>query len=152
MICCLIFRYPNPCLSTFRTLPIKMQKNNSSASKTSVVGPRGGFARLGRLAFYGLATAVITAEAHAGVSIPGTSLSIGTKTVAGWLLFVTIIFLATRAIMVSMSSADERSKEERDDKIKAAWIAFGSGLMIFGALVAMGLISLTDVTSAASQF
>lgn len=86
------------------------------------------------------------------VIIPGTTVDLKTKTIAGWLLFVTVIFLAIRAIMVSMSSADERSKEERDDKIKAAWIAFGSGLAIFGALVAMGLISLTDVQSAASQF
>jgi hypothetical protein len=102
---------------------------------------------------YALVFASVQIEAHAqGVPIPGSTLRLGVKTVAGWLLFVTVIFLAIRAIMVSMSSADERSKEERDDKIKAAWIAFGSGLAIFGVLVAMNLISLTDVQNAATQF
>ena len=86
------------------------------------------------------------------IIIPGTSFDVKTKTMIGWLFAVSVGWLGVRAISASMSAMDERSKEERDDKIKGAWIAFGSGLAVFGVLSMMGLVSISDVETAINSF
>lgn len=105
------------------------------------------------------ALCALTTQVHAAsasmllaVAIPGTSLNVSTKTVFGWLLFCTFIYSAVRVIMAIQSSADERSKEERDEKIKGAWIVFGSVILIMAILHQMEFISFTDIQSAASSF
>jgi hypothetical protein len=78
--------------------------------------------------------------------------NVTTKTLAGWAFGVVIMSLALNVMMVMRSAGDERSKEERDSKIITAWLVFGSGMAVFFILASFGIITMSDVTSAASSF
>lgn len=86
----------------------------------------------------------------AAMSIAGYSVS--TKTLAGWVLGIAILALAWRVISVMRDASNDRDSENRNEKLKMAWIVLACGIGVVVVLERLALISFADITSSLDSF
>jgi hypothetical protein len=86
----------------------------------------------------------------AAMDIAGYSVS--TKTLGGWVFGVGLLALGLRVMSVMREASNDRDSEQRNEKIKMAWIVLACGIGVVVVLQRIGIITFTDITQSLENF
>ncbi|AHF95012.1 hypothetical protein OPIT5_00315 (plasmid) [Opitutaceae bacterium TAV5] len=78
--------------------------------------------------------------------------SVSTKTVVGWVIGLALILGLWRCLSLNRDAANDRDAEQRNEKLKMAWVVLGSSVCMTILFERLGFISFTEITSSLNNF